>query len=566
MRDTTIRFRRPLTPRLPVAAALRLARPSDQWFKPALSVVCAALAPNLTLLALGRLDLVMYTMAGSLCALYGHNLPYARRAGTVARVVLGMVTGLAVSLVTASLTDSVAVLVAVGALIAAAQKALCDAGRIGPPGNVIFTFVATAALFVPQRLTQVPGHLALTLGAGTIAWLVTAGPALLRREGPERRATARALDAAAACAADPGHRSRHTAAAAVHAARQTLLDAGRPTPVRRQLERLLLHAEATLTGGAVAEGRADADRAARMHAWAALTRARGPVPTLPQTPGGTAEAPGADAWRAARRARRRAARRTLLRSLGPRSPHMPIALRTLVGCALAGYAAVALGVDRPYWAVVTAASVFQVNVALSWNRALQRTLGNLLGVLAFAAVVPLIRTGPAALLGCLLFFSFGAEALITRNYWLGSVAVTPMALLLVEAGGTHPVGTLIGDRVLDTLIGVALGLIAAVAVTNRRAAGRVERALAAAADARAAAERTLEGPAPCAAALDADSRRLAAALVDLRDAQDTAAGEWWQRTLPEEEVLEAERAGHRTLAATAQRRGLHGPAPTIGAV
>ncbi|MET9420282.1 FUSC family protein, partial [Streptomyces sp. NPDC006540] len=261
-----------------------------------------------------------------------------------------------------------------------------------------------------------------------------------------------------------------------------------------------------------------------------------------------------------------AARRTLLRSLGPRSPHMPIALRTLVGCALAGYAAVALGVDRPYWAVVTAASVFQVNVALSWNRALQRTLGNLLGVLAFAAVVPLIRTGPAALLGCLLFFSFGAEALITRNYWLGSVAVTPMALLLVEAGGTHPAGTLIGDRVLDTLIGVALGLIAAVAVTNRRAAGRVERALAAAADARAAAERTLEGPAPCAAALDADSRRLAAALVDLRDAQDTAAGEWWQRTLPEEEVLEAERAGHRTLAATAQRRGLHGPAPTIGAV
>ncbi|GGT03447.1 hypothetical protein GCM10010271_01490 [Streptomyces kurssanovii] len=349
---------------------------------------------------------------------------------------------------------------------------------------------------------------------------------------------------------------------ALHAARQTLLDAGRPTPVRRQLERLLVHAEATLTGEAVAEGRADTDRAARLRAWAALTRARGPVPAAPPSP---AEAPVAEAWRTVRWTRRREARRTLLRGLGPRSPHMPIALRTLVGCALAGYAAVALGVDRPYWAVVTAASVFQVNVTLSWNRALQRTLGNLLGVLAFAAVVPLIRTGPAALLGCLLFFSFGAEALITRNYWLGSVAVTPMALLLVEAGGTHPAGTLIGDRVLDTLIGVALGLLAAVAVTNRRAAGRVDRALAAAAGARAAAERTLAGPAS-AAALDADGRRLAAALVDLRDARDAAAGEWWQRTLPEEEVLEAERAGHRTLAATAQRRGLHGPAPTIGAV
>ncbi|GGW25116.1 hypothetical protein [Streptomyces xantholiticus] len=74
--------------------------------------------------------------------------PYARRARTVARVVLGMVAGLAVSLVVASLTDSIAVL-SVAALLAAVQKALCDAGRIGPPGNVIFTFVATAALFAP---------------------------------------------------------------------------------------------------------------------------------------------------------------------------------------------------------------------------------------------------------------------------------------------------------------------------------------------------------------------------------------------------------------------------------
>ncbi|WP_413471138.1 FUSC family protein [Streptomyces peucetius] len=65
----------------------------------------------------------------------------------------------------------------------------------------------------------------------------------------------------------------------------------------------------------------------------------------------------------------------LLRGLGPGSPHAPVALRTLVGCALAGCAAVALGVDRPYWAVVTAASVLQINVVLSRHRTLQRTLG-----------------------------------------------------------------------------------------------------------------------------------------------------------------------------------------------
>ena len=69
-------------PRLPLAGVLRLGRPSDIWFKPALSVVAAVAPPNLILLALGRLDLAMYTMAGSLCALYAHNRPYAARAGS----------------------------------------------------------------------------------------------------------------------------------------------------------------------------------------------------------------------------------------------------------------------------------------------------------------------------------------------------------------------------------------------------------------------------------------------------------------------------------------------------
>ncbi|MFD5188617.1 FUSC family protein [Streptomyces sp. NPDC058357] len=541
------------------------------WFKPALSVVVATAVPDLVLLAVGRLDLVMYTMAGSLCALYGHNLPYARRARAVAGVVVAMVIGLATALVAASLTGSTAVLIAVGALLAAAQKTLCDATRIGPPGPVIFTFVTSAALFAPQRLDQVPGHLALTLAAGAVAWLVTAGPALVRREGPERRATARALDAAAAYLADPGHRTRHAAAAAVHGAWQTLLAAGRPTPVRRALERLVVHAEAALAAGGpdaalspVAVPVPDPDR---LRAWARQTRARGPVPTPPPAPGTSEELFGIDAERAARRGgSRRDARRALLRSLAPGSPLLPIGARALIGCALAGYLSQAAGVGRPYWAIVTAASLYQANVTLSWNRALQRTLGNLLGVLVFAAVLPVSRTGPLALIGFCLFFGFAAEALITRNYWLGSVAVTPMALLVLEFGGTHPAGELIGDRVLDTVIGAAAGLLAAMLVTNRRAGGRLEKALAATDLARAHAVHALAAPQTTPAALDAARRRLTGSLVELREADDTAAGEWWQRALPREQVLAAEQAGHRTLAATATRRGSIARAPENGAV
>ncbi|BFO19425.1 hypothetical protein SHKM778_58130 [Streptomyces sp. KM77-8] len=141
---------------LPLAAPLRLGRPSDIWFKPALSVVAAVAPPSLLLVALGRLDLAMYTMAGSLCALYAHNRPYAARARALAWVVLGMLGGLAAALVAASLTTNAVILVGVGAVLAAVQKALCDATRIGPPGHVILTFVSSAALFVPQTPARSP--------------------------------------------------------------------------------------------------------------------------------------------------------------------------------------------------------------------------------------------------------------------------------------------------------------------------------------------------------------------------------------------------------------------------
>ncbi|MBL1286797.1 FUSC family protein [Streptomyces sp. NPDC057067] len=558
-----MRPRKPSVHALPVTGVLRLNSPAEIWYKPALSVVVASAVPNLLLYSLDRLDLVMYTMAGSLCALYGHNLPYARRVHTVLRVILGMAAGLAVALVVGSLTDSTAVLIAVGALLAAVQKTFCDATRIGPPGNVIFAFVTSAALFAPQELGQVPGHMGLMLAAGAFSWLVTVGPALWRREGPERLATARALDAAAAYAADPGPRTRHTAAAAVQAAWQSLLAAGRPTAVRQELERLVVHAERALMTTA-----ADGAGPEELRRWAAGTRARGPVPCPPPAPGTVEQLFGIDAERAGQRMRRgrREARRRLLRALGPGSPVLPVAFRTLVGCALAGYVSSALGVGHPYWAIVTAASVYQPNLVLSWSRALQRTVGNLLGVLVFAAVIPLARLDPLALVLCVLFFNFAAEALITRNYWLGSVAVTPMALLILEFGGFQPAGELVADRALDTLVGVAVGFLAAIAVTNRRASGRVERALAAAVDARHRAELAVADPAVDTLVLETARRRLTASLVELRDAGDVASGEWWQRALPEEELLAAEQAGHRTLAATAQRQGLITLPPANGAV
>ncbi|MFI6854364.1 FUSC family protein [Streptomyces sp. NPDC050416] len=528
--------------RLPLAGVLRVGRPSDIWFKPALSVVAAIAPPNLTLLALGRLDLAMYTMAGSLCALYAHNRPYAARAGALVWVVLGMLGGLAVALVAASLTGSAVVLVTVGALLAAAQKALCDATRVGPPGHVVLTFVSSASLFAPQTLAQVPGHLALAAATGGWAWLVCMAPAMVRPHGPERRATAAALKAAAAYADMSGTggtgegraRARAAGYAAVQAAWQSLLSTGAGFRTRRALERLVVRAEVALAAPAEAD-------AGRLRAWADALRGTGPVPQAGLPRAAADELVGVDAARG------------LWARLGPLSP---LAVRTALGCALAGYASLALGIGRPYWALVTAASLYQANITLTWSRAVQRVVGNVVGVLVFAAVVPLAHLGEAALVVCCLAFSFGAELLISRNYWLGSVCVTPMALLITEFAGYQKPGELMTERLVDTVVGALVGFAAAVAVTNRRAGDRVERALTAADRARERAARLLAEPHPDPAALEAARRALAVALADLRATADAAAGEWWQRALPQERVVLAEQSGHRTLAATARRQGL----------
>ncbi|TQL00898.1 putative membrane protein YccC [Streptomyces puniciscabiei] len=530
--------------RLPLAGVLRLGRPSDIWFKPALSVVAAVAPPNLILLGLGRLDLAMYTMAGALCALYGHNRPYAARARVLAWVVLGMVGGLAVSLLAASLTGNAVVLVTVGAVMAAVQKTVCDATRLGPPANVVLTFISSASLFAPQILGQVPGHVGLALAAGAWAWLVGMAPGLLRPHGPERRATAQALSAAAAYAdtrgtADGHARARAASAAAIHAAWQSLLAAGtRPDRTRRALERLLVRAEVALAAPA------DTDPA-RLRSWARGLRGTGRIPRVESPRESVDELLGIDAELAL-------PRRPLRHRLAPLAP---IAARTAIGCALAGYASLALGVGRPYWALVTAASLYQANVTLTWSRGVQRVVGNVLGVLAFAVVAPLAHLHPVALVLSCLVLNFGAEALIARNYWLGSVCVTPMALLITEFARAQNPAELITERVLDTLVGALVGFVAAVAVTNRRVGDRLEHALTAAERARENAARLLAEPHPAPRALEAARRGLAAALADLRATADAASGEWWQRALPEERVVLAEQSGHRTLAATVRRQG-----------
>ncbi|MCF2437424.1 FUSC family protein [Streptomyces thinghirensis] len=47
--------------------------------------------------------------------------------------------------------------------------------------------------------------------------------------------------------------------------------------------------------------------------------------------------------------------------------------------------------------MVTAAALYQANMTLTWSRAVQRVVGNIAGVLLFAAIAPLAHLGQALL-------------------------------------------------------------------------------------------------------------------------------------------------------------------------
>jgi uncharacterized membrane protein YccC len=62
---------------------------------------------------------------------------------------------------------------------------------------------------------------------------------------------------------------------------------------------------------------------------------------------------------------------------------------------------------------------------------------------------------------------FATEMIIGANYALGQILVTPMALLMSYLAAPHAAGlAMVPERVLDTLLGAAIGIALAVACSS----------------------------------------------------------------------------------------------------
>lgn len=158
----------------------------------------------------------------------------------------------------------------------------------------------------------------------------------------------------------------------------------------------------------------------------------------------------------------------------PAIPHPAIAREVVLAgivTLLAGLIPTVLGLGHPYWAMVAAlAAISGADTTARLVRAGQRAGGTLLGLLVAAGLLAL-PLSPLATIAAVIALQCAAELLVGRNYAVALVAVTPLALLMVELA--HPLGsaTLLHDRAIETLLGAALGAAATV-LAHRAVPGR----------------------------------------------------------------------------------------------
>lgn len=157
------------------------------------------------------------------------------------------------------------------------------------------------------------------------------------------------------------------------------------------------------------------------------------------------------------------------------------ALRYALAVGLAGSVGVLVGVDHANWAMAAAAVPLaaidagrpsDAEFRLVVGRAGHRTVGTFIGLLVAAALLAL-DPGPTALALAAIALLFPTELYMSRHYAVAVGFFTPLIMLLTElADPTDPV-RMLAYRGLDTLIGVAAGILVALLVRGQPARPRL---------------------------------------------------------------------------------------------
>ncbi len=414
---------------------LAVPRRGRRWPGVARAGVTVAL-PGLVGVATGSGSAAAIATLGAFAVVYGEGRPYRTRwravaiAGAVLVALAGLGAGIGEVVHRAGVTGGSALwpmaVVLTMTVVVAACAFVVDALRLGAPGAFLMLLTLEIASVLPAAGVSIASVVAWTaIGAGTALAVAMSG-ALVRPRTPERAAVAAAVRAVDAVLTDNSPAHRRVAVHDLHTAWQCLHDAGLADtrhPLARMLQETHVRCAMVLHGIEHDEAVPEDDLQAQ-------------IPL-----------------------RRPSIRYRLGRAAHPRGRSATVVLRLMVACPMSGAVAVALGVGRPDWAVITAAMILHQGPdrILGSYRAAHRFVGTVLG-LCLLAGLSLFDLRGAVLVVVLALLMAGIEAYLVRNYGLAMVLITPLAMILGVLGAPEHLTILCRDRFLETVVGVVVAL------------------------------------------------------------------------------------------------------------
>ncbi|MGW4477954.1 FUSC family protein [Rhodococcus triatomae] len=416
-----------------------LSAPSQGRKWPGVARAAATVAlPGLGGLAFGSGSVSAVATLGAFAVVYGEGRPYRVRWRVVALVgvVLVVLAGLGASVgaLVHALDASPGwwlLMIGVMTAVVAVGAYAVDALRTGPPGAFLPLLCVVIASTLPSEGVPVPSVLGWTALGAVSALVVAMSGFPFRPRTPERTAVGDAVRDVEAMLAENSPPRRRDAVRSLHGAWQCLHDAGLVRTVPGEPPHALVR---TL-------------HAAHLRCAAALHG----VPHDAASP--------EDDLHAHMPLRRPQAGHLLARAWNPHGRTATILVRLLVACPVAGVLALVLDTGRPDWAVITTAMILHQGPdrVLGTHRAAHRFLGTVAGLVLLAALWYLEPRG-AALVLVLAALMAAIEAFLVRHYGIAMAAITPLAMILGGTGLPGDLGPAIRDRMIETVIGVAVAL------------------------------------------------------------------------------------------------------------
>ncbi len=141
------------------------------------------------------------------------------------------------------------------------------------------------------------------------------------------------------------------------------------------------------------------------------------------------------------------------------SPAGRHALRLAVVVVIAELISAHLPLERGYWMVVAAATVLRPEFGATFTRGTERALGATLGVALAGAIAVAFNPSGGATVGIVGLMAWLGYSVFPASFAAGFGFITALVVFLINVVSPDTLSTA-GARLLDTLVGGALGLIA----------------------------------------------------------------------------------------------------------